>query len=149
MYVYDRQLSDPKDQRREQLITLRPSDIYTYKKLLPARVLMSPWEMTEHMGIFPGPIVAPSIPDTPVVNHLIPAHTNRRCSPGDSKYNACKGMKVLPERRRAIERIVIHTLGVPSRPGSSGVRRQMIGWQGSGDKSAHYLVDRDGTIIQM
>src|SRR5947209_6503047 len=87
-------------------------------------------------------------PDSSVADRFIPADQSRFCSPGDATSETCSPLS----SPRPIGRVVIHTLAVPSTPQRSGVEAVIAAWQGpAGDHvaSAHYLVDRDGTITQM
>lgn len=90
---------------------------------------------------------APSpAPDSPVANRFIAAHHSRFCTPGQRGSQTCQGL-VSP---RPIRRVIIHVLAVPSTSRRSGVEAVVAGWQNADrEASAHYLVDRDGTITQM
>lgn len=89
---------------------------------------------------------APAAPDSSVANRFIAAHRSRYCTPGQAGSSTCQNL-VTP---RPIRRVVIHVLAVPSTSRRSGVEAVVAGWQNSGRQaSAHYLVDRDGTITQM
>jgi hypothetical protein len=93
---------------------------------------------------------------------FIPAHSTRRCLPGDRNFKNCVALT-----ERCIQRIVIHILAMAAQAGRGQTAAQNIvrQWQQraippvkdasgkvikEGDEaSAHYVIDRDGTIIQM
>jgi hypothetical protein len=86
--------------------------------------------------------------DSPVANRFIQAHHTRWCIPGNPGSATCRPLT----SPRVINRIVIHTIAVPSRPNRSGVESVVLAWQRPKNPwgaSAHYLVDRDGVITQM
>jgi hypothetical protein len=91
----------------------------------------------------------PPAPDSPVANVFVEAHRTRWCTPGQANSDTCRAL-VAP---RLIRRVVIHNIS--SAPRNDCVRFDRIndvvrGWQNPGRQaSAHYLVDRDGTITQM
>jgi len=85
-------------------------------------------------------------PDSPLADRFVLAHHSRWCSPGQASSATCRPLT----SPRTINRIVIHTLAVPSTSRRSGVDAVVSAWQRSGrTASAHYLIDRDGTTIQM
>lgn len=90
--------------------------------------------------------LTPESPDSPVANRFVSAHPTRYCTPGQTGSATCQTLST----PRPIRRVVIHALAVPSTVQRSGVEAVVAGWQNAGRlASAHYLVDRDGTITQM
>src|SRR5262245_7988283 len=92
----------------------------------------------------------PPAPDSPVANVFVEAHPARWCVPGNPGSATCRHLAA--GRRRAIRRVVIHTLTSAPRgrcdrfDSVSDIVRQ---WQNRGEASSHYLVDRNGGITQM
>lgn len=104
-----------------------------------------------------GQVPAPPAPDSPFANTFVATHVARRCVPGQAGSATC-GTLVAP---RAIGRVVIHTAtssstAVPGNPCGNPVplARIIAAVQNPPSNplkpsSAHYYVDRDGTITQM
>jgi hypothetical protein len=91
------------------------------------------------------PAPAPG-PDSPFADAFVAAHASRWCSPGDRASATCRRIRA----PRAIRRVIIHALAVPSGRKRSGAQAVVLGWQSAGRiASAHYIVDRDGTTTQM
>ncbi|MCB9352146.1 MAG: DUF2272 domain-containing protein [Lewinellaceae bacterium] len=85
-------------------------------------------------------------PDSPLVPSFVQAHSSRFCSPGQAGSTNCHSLSA----PRPIRRVVIHALAVAPSGSLSGVQQIVRNWQRPGRQaSAHYLVDRDGTITQM
>src|SRR5947209_4220825 len=86
--------------------------------------------------------------NSPFADHFIEAHGSRWCTPGDAASQTCAALS----SPRAINRVVIHVLSVPGTAQGSGVELVVGAWQNPAPAvhpaSAHYLVDRDGTITQ-
>ncbi len=77
---------------------------------------------------------------------FVAAHTSRYCIPGQAGSTTCRTLA----NPRPVRRVVIHTLAVPSTARRTGVEAVIAGWQNAGRAaSAHYLVDRDGSVAQM
>ena len=108
---------------------------------------------TSNLGLAP----APPAPDSAVANTFIAANVARSCAPGQAGSATCATL-VAP---RAIGRVVIHTAtsSSPAVPGNAcgnpvPLARIIAAVQNppsdpTKPSSAHYYVDRDGTITQM
>lgn len=94
----------------------------------------------------PAAPAAPPPPDSTSADVFVAAHRSRWCSPGDAGSATCR--RIRPPR--AIRRVVIHALAVPTTRRRTGAQAVVLGWQRAGrTASAHYIVDRDGTTTQM
>ena len=102
----------------------------------------------EDVGYAEQPAPPPAAaPDSALANRFVAAaHPSRYCTPGQAGSATCRTLTA----PRPIRRVVIHALAVPPTAQRSGVEAVVAGWQNPGRQaSAHYLVDRDGTITQM
>jgi hypothetical protein len=93
--------------------------------------------------------LVPAGPDSPAANRFVGAHPSRWCFPGQATSQTCRNLAA----PRAINRVVVHVLVVRPTPQLSAVDNVVRQWQlrapAGREASAHYLVDRDGTIVQM
>jgi hypothetical protein len=92
---------------------------------------------------------APPGPDSPFADVFRPAHVTRFCFPGQPGSSNCATL-IAPRR---VLRVVIHTLAVAQTKTVSAAELVARDWTHAGtpghEQSAHYIVDRDGTVTQM
>jgi len=94
-------------------------------------------------------LTIPTGPDSPAANRFVEAHRSRWCSPGQKTSQTCRNLTA----PRTISCVVIHALVVQPTPTQSALDNIVGQWQlaapAGKEASAHYIVGRDGTIVQM
>lgn len=127
--------------------SLADLQILTDVESIPAgRLPLDRLVLRPRIGEMPDAVEQAVAPDSSVANRFVAAHATRFCSPGQRGSATC----VRLASPRPIRRVIIHALAVPSTARRTGVEAVVAGWLTRGrTASAHYLVDRDGTITQM